>query len=247
MRKLDCIDPGAVQDWELEACADGKAPSHVVEHLEHCPACRAWLRENVELERRLRQVLHRFDCPSPDLLRDYYWDYLPADEHRRVEAHLDVCLHCTTELADLVKFVETERAEPSNTLLARARQATAQVRLVVAQLVSPTQRLVPALRGETREVLLFEAEGVTLSVNLEQEDTGAYTIFGQVLSAEPMTFSSGYARLTAREGDIPPVQEMLDANGGFALSNLHPGIYQLVVCLPDRRIIVPTLALRAEP
>jgi len=247
MRKLDCIDPGAVQDWELEACADGKAPSHVAEHLERCPACRARLAEHVALERSLRQALYRFDCPSPDLLREYHWGYLTADEHQRIEAHLHSCPHCKTELADLAKFVEAERAEASDTLLARARQAAARVRLTVAQLVSPTQRLAPALRGETREVLLFEAEGVTLSLNLEQEDTGAYTIFGQVLSAEPMTFSSGYARLTAREGDIPPAQEMLDANGGFALSNLHPGIYQLVVCLPDRRIIVPTLALKAEP
>jgi len=243
---LDCIDPGAVQDWELEACANGEASSYVVEHLKHCPACRARLAEYVAVERRLRQALYRFDCPSLDLLRDYHWGYLPAGEHHQVKAHLDACPHCQAELARLAEFVAAERAEPSSALLARAREMAAQVRLVVARFISPSPRLVPLLRGETREVLLFDAEGITLSVNLEQDDAGTYTLFGQALSPEPVLPLGGYARLTAREQGAVPVQASLDANGGFALTNLRPGTYQLVVCLPDRRIVVPTLALKAE-
>ena len=245
--ELDCIDPGAVHDWELEACADGEAPPHVVAHLARCPACRAQVREHAALERRLRQALYRYDCPSPDVLRDYHWGYLPADERRRVEAHMAACSHCAAELADLAEFVRAERAQPSEMLLARARQAAAQARLVVAQLFSPGLSPVLALRGDTRDVLLFDAEGVALSVNLEQEHTGAYTIFGQVLSPEPVALAGGYARLTAQEESVNPVQTPLDANGGFTLPDLGPGVYQLVVCLPDRRVVVPTLALKAEP
>jgi hypothetical protein len=244
---LECVDPGAVQDWELEACVDGEAPPHVVEHLRRCPACRARVEEHAALERRLRQALYRFDCPSPDLLRDYHWGYLPPDQRRQVEAHLATCPHCAAELDDLAGWVAAERVQPSRTLLNRARQAADQVGLVVAQLLSPRLSPVPALRGERRDVLLFDAEGVAVSVNLEQEDTGLYTLFGQVLSPEPVALTGGYARLTAREEGVDPVQASLDANGGFTLSDLHPGIYQLVVCLPDRRIVVPTLALRAEP
>jgi len=249
--ELNCIDPGAIQDWELEAYADGEAPPRVVEHLERCPACRARLAEQVAFERRLRHSLYRFDCPSPDLLRDYHWGYLPTAERRRVEAHLETCPHCAAELADLAGFVTVERTSPSSALLARARQAAAQARLVVARLVSPGPCLAPALRGETREVLLFDAEGFALSVNLEQEDTGAYTLFGQVLSpvspAPPVYGGAvGYARLTAREEGMAPVQTPLDANGGFALPDLRPGVYQLVVRLPEQRIVVPTLALKTE-
>jgi anti-sigma factor RsiW len=245
--ELDCIDPGAVQDWELDACADEEAPPHVIEHLERCPACRAQVREHAALERRLRQALYRYDCPSPDVLRDYHWGYLPADERRRVEAHMAACSHCAAELADLAEFVRAGRAQPTKTLLSQARQAAAQARLVVARLFSPGLSPVLGLRGDTREVLLFDAEGVALSVNLEQEHTGAYTIFGQVLSPEPVALAGGYARLTAQEKSIDPVQTPLDANGGFTLPDLVPGVYQLVVCLPDRRIVVPTLALKAEP
>jgi anti-sigma factor RsiW len=199
--ELDCIDPGAVQDWELEACADEEAPPHVVKHLERCPACRARVREHAPLERLLRQALYRFDCPSPDLLRDYHWGYLPADERRRVEAHLEACPHCAEELADLAEFVRAERAQPSQTLLDLARQAAARVHLVVAQLVSPglspetalrlDARSATALRGDTQEMLLFDAEGVMVSVNLEQEETGAYTLFGQVLLPGPVALAGG--------------------------------------------------------
>jgi predicted anti-sigma-YlaC factor YlaD len=255
--ELDCIDPGAVHDWELEACADGEAPPHVFEHLERCPACRARVREHAALERLLRQALYRFDCPSPDLLRDYHWRYLPTDERRRVEAHLETCPHCTEELADLADLMTAERAQPSQTLLDQARQAAARVRLAVAQLVSPglspetavrlDVRSAMALRGDTQEMLLFDAEGVMVSVNLEQEHTGAYTLFGQVLLPEPAVVAGGHVRLTAREEGMAPAQAVLDANGGFTLPDLCPGVYQLVVCLPDRRIVVPTLALKAEP
>jgi hypothetical protein len=105
---------------------------------------------------------------------------------------------------------------------------------------------VPALRGETREVLLFEADGFALSLNLEQESTGRYALFGQILSPEPTDVAAGYVRLTAQAGDIEPIQTDVGANGGFALPDLCPAVYQLVISLPNQRIVVPTLALRLE-
>ena len=55
MTELNCVDIKAIQDWELEACADGKAPAHVLEHLKRCPACRARLIENLAAEHQLCQ------------------------------------------------------------------------------------------------------------------------------------------------------------------------------------------------
>ena len=247
----DCIEPGAIQEWELDACADGETPLHVAEHLERCPACRARVAERMAFEHRLRRILHRHNCPSPDMLRDYHWGFLPADEHQRIASHLDICPHCAAELADLAEFVPAERSEPSGTLLDRAHQAAAQVRLVVAQILSPAPSPIPALRGDTRgntrDLLLFDAEDVAVSVNLELEETGAHTLLGQVLSSEPVARADSYARLTAQEEGVEPVQTPLDANGGFTFPDLRPGIYQLVVCLPDRRIVVPALMLEAEP
>ena len=245
--KLKCVAPDAIQDWELEAYGDGEAGTHVAEHLARCPACRARLAELVCFEQHLHQTLYRFDCPSANRLRDYYWGFLPANECQQVEAHLDACPHCRAELADLAGFVASERAQPSSTLLTRARQAAAQMHLVVAQLISPGWSPVPALRGEIRDVLLFDAEGIALSVNLEQEVTGTYTLFGQVLSPAPIAAGS-YARLTVREKETAavPVRAALDTNGAFALPDLQPAVYQLVIHLPEQRIVVPTLALKAD-
>jgi hypothetical protein len=190
------------------------------------------------LEHRLHQMLYRFDCPSPDVLRDYHWGYLPAEQRRQVEEHLRVCPHCAAEVQDLAEFVAAEPFEPSSRLLSDARQAAEQVRLVVARLISPEPGLAPVLRGETREVLLFDADGLAVSVNLEQESPGICTLFGQVLSPEPAVPSGCYVRLTSSGETMIPMQVALDETGGFALPGLKPGFYQLVVKLPERRVLV---------
>jgi hypothetical protein len=246
MNERDCTRRAAIQDWELVAYADGEKLEHVEEHLKHCPACRDRLRAYKTMEDDLQQILYRSDCPSPDLLRDYYWTHLSADERRRVEAHLKTCPHCAAELANLDQFIGSEQQEPSGTLLDRAREAAQRVRLIVARLASPSPSPVPALRGETREVLLFEAENIALSLNIEQETTGGYTLFGQILSPEMTDYVGADVRLTARERDIRPFQTRVDAGSGFSFTELHPGVYHLSVQLPDQRIVVPTLALKSE-
>jgi hypothetical protein len=190
-------------------------------------------------EQYLHQMLYRFDCPSPDVLRDYHWGYLPAERRQQVEEHLRVCPRCAAEAQDLAEFVASEPFEPSSRLLSHARQAAEQVRLVIARLISPEPGLAPVLRGETREVLLFDADGMALSVNLEQGSTGTCTLFGQVLSPEPAIPPGCYVRLTGSGETMVPLQVALDENGGFALPGLKPGFYQLVVKLPERRILVP--------
>jgi hypothetical protein len=107
--------------------------------------------------------------------------------------------------------------------------------------------MVPVLRGETREVLLFEAGPIPLSLNLEQEETGNYTLFGQVLSPERPVASDSYARVTGQDSETLPAEAPLDENGGFAIPDLPPGTYTLMVDLSTQRIVVPVLALRAEP
>lgn len=246
MKERVCVDPAAIQDWELMAYADGEELEHVIEHLKHCPACRNRLRVYRTMEDDLQQLLYRSHCPSPDVLRDHYWLHLSADERRRVEAHLRTCPHCKAELANLDQFIGSEQQEPSGTLLDRAREAAERACLIVARLASPSPRPVPALRGETREVLLFEAEDVAVSLNMEQEATGRYTLFGQVLSEEPTRYAGGDVRLIAQEQRIEPIQTNIDASGGFSLVGLHPGIYHLSVQLSHQRVVVPTLALKSE-
>jgi anti-sigma factor RsiW len=242
-----CVDPTAVQDWELEAYLDDDAGSHVAEHLKICSACQAKLVEIELFERRWRRTLHRFDCPPPDVLRDFAWGFLPQERRDQVKAHLAQCPLCKTELADLDELVKVEEEDSLESLLDRARRLAKEARLTIARLLSPTALLmVPALRGKTQEVLLFDADGLALSVNLEQEETGTFTLFGQILSAEESVSPESYARLTAQRAQFAPVRVSLDEHGGFALPNIPAGVYQLVVDVVTQRIVVPDLTLGSQ-
>ncbi len=239
MKDSKCTAPEAVRLWELEAYASGEDLPHVAEHLERCPVCRRRVADYRAWEHRLNRILYRFDCPSPDQLRLYYWDQLSSSEQSRIERHLEVCPPCAAELAEMIEDTETVSES-----MERARQAAGEADLVLAQSAAPERQFIPILRGETREVLLFEVDDAALSINLEQEDNGAYTLFGQLLLSDPTLSVEGYARIRAYHADFPPVRSILDVNGGFALSDLLPGIYQLVVDAPDLHIVVPNLTLK---
>lgn len=245
MITIDCVDPDAVQTWELEAYADGENLPHVAEHLERCPACRTQVAGYRALEQKLGQLLYRSDCPPPDQLRMYHDDELSAEEKSRIKEHLIVCPHCALELENLIRALAIESSVSWREEMKQALQSGQQSGLSMAHLVEPAPQSPPALRGETQEVLLFEVGELVLSLNLEQDEVGAYTLFGQLLSSTPIQVSENYARLRASYSASPTVEKApLDANGSFVLPNLSPGIYQLVVDIPGLHIVVPDLTLR---
>jgi hypothetical protein len=239
-----CVNPGAVQDWELEAHLYDDAGPHVTQHLQVCAACRARLAEMRLFESRCCRALHRFDCPDPDTLREYAWQFLPSEQRQQVREHLAECPSCTAELDELDELLKVRDADSLGNVLARARSLAQEARLTIARLLSPTtMQTVPALRGETQEVLLFDADGLALSVNLEREENGNCTLFGQLLSTEQPLPPGSYARLTRQGGQTEPAQAPLDVHGGFALADIPAGVYQLVVDLGVQRVIVPNLSL----
>jgi len=245
MNTQACVDPDVVQTWELEAYANGEDLPHVTEHLKRCPACRTRVADYRILEKQLSQLLYRFDCPSPDQLRLYHEGELPAEEKARVRSHLQACPHCTLELASLIHALATAADSVWNEDMARALETAQRDRLSLAHLAEPASQSAPVLRGETREVLLFEVGEAALSLSLEQDETGAYALFGQLLLSEPLEAQESYARLRTSYTRSPTtVSAPLDANGSFALSNLSAGVYQLVIDVPDLHIVVPNLTLR---
>lgn len=255
MKKLEltCTDPGAIQDWELDAYAEGETLPHVAEHLDHCPRCRATLAENLAFERGLRQALYRANCPSPDLLRDRFWGELSPQDRQKIDRHLEWCPHCAAELSELRDAVEPEQAPPLDTWLARAQQAATQAGLLIARLVPPRMSPALALRGNLGKTLLFEAGDLALSVDLQVESSGTYILFGQILSSSTSFSSEDRVRLTSytktEETRASPhvVQAEIDANGSFVVHDLRPGMYQLAVSVANGRIVVPGLELKAEP
>jgi hypothetical protein len=197
-------------------------------------------------ELNMRRLLYRFDCPSPDTLRDYYWVDLPPAQHRAIDRHLAHCPHCTAELHDLISFVGAEAAR-TNKPVGDQPDFIARIRVIIARLITPTLEpfVLTSLRGENNEVLLFEADELALTINVEREERGRLTLTGQVLSSarSPIDFTDGTVRLSRFETEPVIVTAALDQNGGFALTDLPPEDYQLAVNLHDYEVVIPRLVL----
>ncbi len=243
VKRAACTAPGEIEDWELEAYRDNAALPHVIAHVARCAACRGRIMEAQLLEERLRQTLSRTTCPEPTTLRAYYWDELSLLERQSVQTHVATCPSCQADLETMTTFIESTIEDSWEQVWKQVKQAAAQVHLVVARVLTPGRQPVLALRGETRQVLLFEADTVAVSVNVEQELTGGYTLFGQVLTEAPEIITSSWVRLTA-PGAIAR-QTALDTHGTFAVEGLAAGVYQMVVVMPQQRIVIPLLTLEA--
>lgn len=234
-----CVEPGSIQEWELEAYANGERHPHVIKHLKICQACRLWVKERREVEAALRHTLYRFDCPTPDVLREYYWDTLPDEQQTSVARHLEACPACQRELAKLQQFMAEGKNEVG-ALLDKARQIAEGLRVMVARLIQPDlQPLAPALRGKKDAVLLFEAGDFGISLTIKPEEAHRYTLTGQVLLPEPLKAEpAGYVHING-PGIEPHLTQMpLSPNGTFEIAKIPEGHYQLAVTLGENRIIV---------
>jgi anti-sigma factor RsiW len=248
MKNLSCVNPGALEDWELAAYAEGEANAKVGAHLEVCPACRTQLSSYRALAGNLAQRLYRSNCPSTELLREYAWKFLPQDQNKSIESHLEDCPHCQSEIGELRQALADEKPESSTGWLEKAARAAEKARLIVANLLAPPlqPQLLPSLRGEGHEALLFEAGDDVLSLNLERDQKGGYFLRGQLLAFKPIPFLEANAFLAGAEENPMTIQASLDENGSFSMANVMPGVYRLTIHWSDKRIVVPVLALKSE-
>jgi len=247
---------GDFQDWELDAYADGEVMPHVAAFFAQNPTSQAaWLRQR-KIETQLSNVLHRFDCPSPDTLRAYYWQELSKAESRTLESHLQTCPLCTAELAELQTFLREDAPSPQNSwsqnLQERLQAVTDQMRLVIANLVTPNApqlamaalrgESTPTLQGDAQTVLLFEADDTDISLLVQKEHNGMLRLAGQLFTAK-LTPNTSCKLIPANLENVP-VQTQVDETGNFVINQLQPGAYQLVILLYDQSIVVPNLMLQ---
>lgn len=246
--------------WELDAYADGETMPHVATFLEQNPAIKAKWRQQQKRNAQLQQTLHRFDCPDPEQLRDFFWNLLSTSEQHRLESHIQQCPHCSAELAHLQSFMLEDdpawqpqsAATPSTPTFSERVQALAdQMRLVIATLVTPLtpQMATVALRGgatatqrvESPVNLLFEAEGADISLVVERDAQGRLNLAGQIFTLEPDTPTGG--KLVAADPTLAPRPITIDEAGTFVLSDVPAGAYQLLLFFPQQALVVPNLVL----
>ncbi len=254
---MRCSSPEAVTPEEIVAYVDGDAPPRVVEHIRSCSSCAAEARRYARAQARLRQALHRFDCPTPQTLGEYNLGLVSAEDRVRIAAHVLECSACAEELRTLRAFLADE---PPSTVGSGAAE---RLRRIVAALVTPRPGLAPVgLRGAVGAVgRTYEAEGISISISVTPGTRrGRYALVGLVLFGTGADYSS--TREVVLAGPAAPSQPAqatpdqaiparatpaqatpVDDFGNFAFDDLTPGIYQLELRLSDRSIVVEALRI----
>ncbi len=236
---MRCSDPEAVTPEDIVAYVDGDAPLRVVEHIRSCASCTAEARRYSRTQALLKAALHRFDCPSPTALGEYNLGLVSVEDRTRIAAHILECPVCAEELRMLRAFLADEPAS--------AVGVAGQLRRIVASLITPRPGLAPVgVRGGTSGTPTYEAEGLTISLNVSPgARRGRYALVGLVLfeavGVEPPTQARAY--LSSSGVDLPEDSAEVDDLGNFAFDDLASGEYQLELRLPDRSIVVETLSI----
>ena len=179
---MDCNQP--LSDDQITAALDNELDELAQEHLNGCPACQARLESARRFESRLKQRLYRFECLPPNLLRDYAMDLLDSGQVSRVDAHLGNCPLCRNEVADLRAFLEVDELEIAESP-AQPESSLLDIFKRFGDLIPRPASARPAsvLRGVGREPMQFEAEDLTLFIEIEKQQNG-YAVMGQIIAIE---------------------------------------------------------------
>src|SRR5581483_12415510 len=105
---MTCSAPPPLTDEQIFTALDMVAGPAVLAHLAHCASCARRLAEAQQMEQRLKSRLHRWDCPPPQQLADYYARRLASEQIETIETHLAGCASCSAELEDLRQFMAAE-------------------------------------------------------------------------------------------------------------------------------------------
>jgi hypothetical protein len=239
---MDCTTPPEPDDWELLAYIDGEADGQVVTHLEECPHCRERARRMNRLQGRLTARLYHVTCPSPAALGEYHLGILPPERAAAVAHHLEECGSCAQEVAQLQDY----SIDLIPTLeLAPLEQARERVNVLVARLANgapgggvPGQPTYGGVRREDEASYLYEAADIQIVIEIRDDATqpDRKTVLGLVVGVDPGEVKAYLWQAEACIAIIP-----IDELGSFAIPNLEPGSYELIVSGPQIEVHVQEL------
>lgn len=238
---MTCSNPPALTDEQLNAALDGLADEAVTAHLERCDFCRAEFETIRAFDERLKSKLHRWDCPSLQVLGDYELNLLTGDEFKTVKSHVRSCPRCQAELNTLRDFLsETENPfdealeilpethpEPQRRV---NRKTPAQI-LVAEPLQHVTayaSRGVAALRGAAEPGIdlesqpLHEVKGITIFMEVQDAPNHQLMLVGQLILDSYADWADALVEL--RQGGRVKVISAVNDTAGFRcrLTNRDP-------------------------
>ncbi|MGB1251140.1 MAG: hypothetical protein ACPG8W_11035 [Candidatus Promineifilaceae bacterium] len=206
-------------DADLFAYLENNIPSPIAAQIEASAELRARAEALSAETHSLSALLYRHTCPSADELGDYHFGMLAKAATQCVTAHLAICPHCSRELVQMQRFIGDFPSQPS--MLKRVKVWFAELFPVAAPVGAP--RL--AFRGDDDDLLLYEANGVQISIDVQDdiEHVGYKAIVGLVIGGE-----DDYKAQLYKAGE--PVQTVtIDIAGSFIIDHLPPGEYELIL------------------
>ncbi|MCI0552594.1 MAG: hypothetical protein L0287_16710 [Anaerolineae bacterium] len=133
--------------------------------------------------------------------------------------HIRECPHCRREVAELEEFLTEPDAQPD--LLET-------VKVLFARLVgSGATPALGALRGESKGPLIFEAEGVVITLDVQPGPKGQVSILGQVAADDQDQWTG--AKVELKQAESPQLTASLDDLGAFRFGAVRPGSIQFTV------------------
>lgn len=227
---MECITSPALDDTQIISYVEGEADKFIVAHIKECPYCAERTKRLSLLQNRLRARWYRSTCPSSMELGDYHLGLLPASQTLVVAQHVRECPHCRREIAELEEFLAEPDVPPD--ILGTAKVLFA--RLIGAGTESGSAAF-GALRGESKGPLVFEADGVVITLDVSPGPNGQVSILGQVAADDQDQWTG--ARVELQQADTPPLTTSLDDLGAFRFEAIRPGATKFMITSADSIVI----------
>jgi hypothetical protein len=216
---MKCITSPALDDTQIISYVEGEADDVIMAHIKACPYCAERASQLTLFQNRLRGRLYRFTCPSSMELGDYHLGLLPPPQGLVIAQHVRGCPHCRREVAELAEFLTGPDVQPD--LLETAK-------VLFAQLVDGgATPAFGALRGESKGPLIFEADGVVITLDVQPGSNSHISLLGQ-LAADDQDEWTG-AQVELQQADSQQLTTFMDDLGAFRFEAVQPGSIKFTI------------------
>lgn len=231
---MNCISPPELEDGQLLVYLDGESNQQIRSHLEHCEYCREKAKALGQFQDHLSSRLYRITCPSSLELGEYHLHMLDAPQMLLVAQHLRECPHCTREIAQLKEFLSDLMPTSEENLLGNVKVLLA--RLVGGQTAeSGSIPAFSALRGESKGPLIFEADGVVITLDVQPDSNKQVSMLGQVAADDQDQWTNALVEL--QQADATPITTTLDDLGAFRFEAVRSGVLHILITSTEGVVI----------
>jgi hypothetical protein len=227
---MECTLPTELSVEELQRYVDNEADEKILNHLEQCSYCREKAGQLARFQTQLIAPIYRFECPSPLDLGRYQLQLLPSEYANVIESHLEECILCNREIAELkISQRDIPPMKEMNIL--------DEVRILIGRLVSrdsekgimkdPAFAPVPAgIRGKGDGPYIYQVDHgqVVIAVKDDVENEGQKVLFGLIAGFDHEALT---VRLWREVHFITSVE--VDEAGSFIIKGLTAGDYELIL------------------